>query len=354
MTHEDILHRVKNNHATVNTVYHCLYAFYFLGINRCALAEIFGKSKATICNWIRKYEQDGAFSRKQRMQVYRRFGTTQRQWLLNLYYKEPVVFIDEARDRFQEHFKTCISAASIVRILKTAGLTWKKIERRAIQIRKADILRYTDELEAFKWELHQLVFIDEVSFDSRDMLRNYGYGVKGKKVIFRGEFNRRPRESYLCFLGQGGLLESYRTEGTFTRQKFFDCVRKFAIQSSKVEFYPGKNSVWIMDGARIHCDKNIVLYLRSLGILPIFLPAYCPMFNPIEVIFGICKKHLKRNYVENSKKSLSITITETLVKFRNYSCTKLFNKCGYISGNNFDPNTGLAQPLFAFGFEEKK
>lgn len=141
MAHEDIFHRVHNNHASVNTVYHCLYAFYFLGMSRASLAKIFGKSKSIICQWIRKYERDGAFSRKHRKQVYRRFGTMQRQWLLDLYYKEPVIFIDEARERFQKHFKISISAASVIRILKTAGLTWKKIERRAIQIRKADILR---------------------------------------------------------------------------------------------------------------------------------------------------------------------------------------------------------------------
>lgn len=197
-----------------------------------------------------------------------------------------------------------------------------------------------------------MVFIDEVSFDSRDMLRNHGYGVKGKKIIYRGEFNRRPRESYLCFLGQTGMLESYRTEGTFTRQKFFECIRKFALRSGKAETYPGRHSIWIMDGARIHCDKNIIMYLRSLGILPIFLPAYCPMFNPIEVIFGICKKYLKRHYVENSKIPLAYIITETFVKFGNYSCTALFHKCGYVAGSNFDPNIGLDQPFKDFGFEE--
>lgn len=150
------------------------------------------------------------------------------------------------------------------------------------------------------------------------------------------------------------MLQSYRTEGTFTRQKFFDCIQKFAIQSGKVETYPGRHSIWIMDGARIHCDKNIIMYLRSLGILPIFLPAYCPMFNPIEVIFGICKRDLKRRYVENSKKPLSITITETLVKFKNYCCTELFHKCGYVTGGNFDPNIGLEQPLNELGFGESE
>lgn len=350
MVHEEVLNHVQHRHASVNTIYHCLYAFYFLGMDRASLSKIFGKSKSIVCKWIRKYERDGTFARKQRKVVYRRFGTTHRQWLLDLYYNEPVLFIDEARDRFQKHFNSTISAASVIRILHTAGLTWKKIERRAIQIRKVDILKYADELESIEWQFHQLVFLDEVSFDSRDMLRNHGYGIKGQKVLYRGEFNRKPRESYLCFLGQSGMLESFRTEGTFTRKKFFECIVKFATANKKVETYPGHNSVWIMDGARIHCDKNIILYLRSLGILPVFLPAYCPMFNPIEVIFGLCKKDMKRNYTENSKKPLSITINETFTRFRNYSCTHLFHKCGYISGGNFDPNIGLSQPLHDFGF----
>lgn len=132
---------------------------------------------------------------------------------------EPVLFIDEARDRFQRHFNSTISTASVIRILHAAGLTWKKIERRAIQIRKADILKFADELDSIKWQFHQLIFLDEVSFDSRHMLRNHGYDVKGQKVLYRGEFNRKPRESYLRFLGQSGMLESFRTEG-----KFFDCL----------------------------------------------------------------------------------------------------------------------------------
>lgn len=214
--------------------------------------------------------------------------------------------------------------------------------------------RYTDELQAFHWELHQLIYVDKVSFDSRDMLWNYGYGVKGKKSNLPWGIQQTPTRILLMCFGQTRLLESYRTEGTFTRQKFIECIRKFAIQSGKVETYPGHHSIWIMDGARIHCDKNVILYLRSLGILLIFLPAYCPMFNPIEAIFGICKKYLMRNYVENSRKPLSITITESFMKFQNFSCTNLLHKCGFISGENFDPNIGLDQPLGTFGFENEK
>lgn len=168
------------------------------------------------------------------------------------------------------------------------------------------------------------------------------------QIIYRGEFRRRPRESYLCFLGQHGMLDSFRTDGTFTRIKFFQCIRTFATKSGKVQVYPGFHSVWILDGARIHCDKNIILYLRSIGILPIFLPSYCPMLNPIESIFGLVKKYLKRHYKENDKKPLSITITEAFTRFSNYDCTRLFNNCGYLNGGNFDPEVGLGQSIDSF------
>lgn len=190
--HSLIFGNVQHRQASVNTVYHCLYGFYFLGLKRAELARIYGKSKSIICRWIQFYNKEGSFCRKQRVQVYKKFGILQRQWLLDLYKVEPVLHVDEARIRFQRRFKTSISAASVVRILRTGGLTWKKIERRAIQIRRSKIIKYVDELEAIPWQLHQLVFIDEVSFDSREMLRSHGYGIKGERVIYLifNKFNR--------------------------------------------------------------------------------------------------------------------------------------------------------------------
>jgi len=35
-------------------------------------------------------------------------------------------------------------------------------------------------------------------------------------------------------------------------------------------------------GAKIHCHPAIIRYLRSVGIIPIFLPPYTPFFNPIQ------------------------------------------------------------------------
>lgn len=340
-----ILENVRRRRASSNTKYHCLYGYYFLKITRTQLSIIYKKSKTTISCWIASYERDGLVSERQRQQIYKKFRSEHRRWIVELYLRNPVLFLDECSDLFYRKFHMSISAASICRILHAEGLTWKTLERRAIQIREDEIFRFCSELNAVDWDLYNLVFLDEVSIDNRDMLRNRGYGVKGERLVFRGEFVRRPRVSFLCFLGQNGMLDSFETEGTFTRKLFFECCRSFALQSKQVLQYPGANSVWILDGARIHCDQNIVLYLRSIGILPVFLPPYCPFFNPIELVFGITKRIMKRAYKENSKENLSHVAISTFSAFSSYDCTKIFRHCGYLAGGTFNPEVGLSKTI---------
>jgi transposase len=77
-----------------------------------------------------------------------------------------------------------------------------------------------------------------------------------------------------------------------------------ALRNLSIKHYPGTHSVWILDGASIHCDPGIVNYLRALGVIVLFLPAYCPFFNPIEIMFGLVKKKMQRFYVENGNGEL--------------------------------------------------
>lgn len=106
-------------------------------------------------------------------------------------------------------------------------------------------------------------------------------------------------------------MNSYQTDGTFTRLKFAQFCRNFATDyDSKVQQYPGMYSVWIMDGAKIHLEKKLIYYLRSLSIIVIFLPAYCPFFNPIELVFRYMKRDLQKIYIENTKMDLKRFIGE--------------------------------------------
>ena len=59
--------------------------------------------------------------------------------------------------------------------------------------------------------------------------------------------------------------------------------------------YPGKNSVLVMDNAKIHHDEEMINVIESIGCRVLFLPPYSPDFNPIELAFSTVKYWIKRN-----------------------------------------------------------
>jgi transposase len=141
----------------------------------------------------------------------------------------------------------------------------------------------------------------------------------------------------LCFLGEQGFLDVFDTEGTFTRKKFIDKCREFILESGKVSQYPGYNSVWILDGDKIHCHRKLVYYLRTLGVIVIFLPAYCPFLNPIEIMFGIVKRKFHRVYSECRNEYLLLTIAKSFKPFYHYNCVQIFKHYGYLEPSYFNP-----------------
>lgn len=347
----NIIENVKKQ-ASKNTIYHVLFGYFFRGVAIKDLAKIYNKGRTTISRWIKNYEETGDVERKKSlMAVYRKFDVDQREWLVNLYKERPVLHQNEAAHLFFAKFQLQISTSSISTILSEAGLTWKVLERRAIQISVEDVLRFANELLSFPWMLENLVFLDEVGFDNKDMMRKRGYALKGTKLIYRSEFVRKPRISLLCFIGVNGMLNCYQTDGTFTRLKFVDFCRRFATDfDSKVQQYPGTYSVWIMDGAKIHLDKNFIVYLRSLGIIVIFLPAYCPFFNPIEIVFGLMKRELAAKYIENSKVDIRMFIGEAVNTFSNKNLKNIFRKCGYLAPGKFDQSLAFDADFNAMGY----
>ena len=95
-----------------------------------------------------------------------------------------------------------------------------------------------------------------------------------------------------------------------------------------------------MDGARIHLDEHIVYFLRSVGIKVLFLPAYCPFYNPIEVLFGLIKRRSYDLYKPGVSEEL-LTMCNLFKEFSSYDLRDIFIKCGYTSTGHFDPICNL-------------
>ncbi|RHY22442.1 hypothetical protein DYB32_009503 [Aphanomyces invadans] len=333
-----ILDVVRGQHASRNTVMHALYAHYYLGMKRQEVAKLFHKSMSTVSAWIQRYEASGDYSRTTSKRI-TKFTPAQRKWLLEYFQKNPMTFLDEAKKAFEMEFRRYISLSSVWKVIHSYGLTWKVLERRAMHIKQHDVQRFFEELASLNWSHWNIQFLDEVSFDSRGMLRKRGYALKGQKLCFRGEFQRKPRVSLLCFADVTGVVEVFDTVGTFDRARFVDCCVRYL---SSVCPYPGRGSIWILDGASIHCHPDIVNILRGHGVVPVFLPAYCAFYNPIEYMFGLMKNAFKRNYKESQTKDLMVFIMSIIESFKSFDLSRIFNHCGYTKQGRFDPSKRLA------------
>ncbi|THU96645.1 hypothetical protein K435DRAFT_664092 [Dendrothele bispora CBS 962.96] len=66
------------------------------------------------------------------------------------------------------------------------------------------------------------------------------------------------------------------------------------IQLPVMNPYPGPQSVILMDNARVHHSDAVTELVYSRGCQILYLPPYCPQYQPIELAFSTIKSHLKR------------------------------------------------------------
>lgn len=198
----EILANVNKKHASDQLKYYALYNYYFMGLCKTKVSNIFNKSITTITSWITRYEETGEVLRflstvknmwKQssvdigsvtgpdRTRIPSKFDDEKYQWLLDLYRINPTLYLDEAKQKFQMHFNETISASYICQILHQNNMSWKTLEKREIQIRDSEIVKFCEELSAIDWDYSNLVFLDEVVMDNQGLLRNKGYGIVEKK-----------------------------------------------------------------------------------------------------------------------------------------------------------------------------
>lgn len=128
-----------NKHASSDVKYHALYGYYHLGLKKTAFAKNYKKDKTTITNWIDRYEGSGSVDRKTTVRPPSKFDNDKKQWLLDLYKDDPILFLDEAKSLFEQKFGMKISPPYICKILHDNKMTWKRLEVRAMQIRDTEV-----------------------------------------------------------------------------------------------------------------------------------------------------------------------------------------------------------------------
>ncbi|KAG9023998.1 hypothetical protein FS837_005544, partial [Tulasnella sp. UAMH 9824] len=142
--------------------------------------------------------------------------------------------------------------------------------------------------------------------------------------------------SLLPALSLEGIIYSQITEGSFNGETFFDFIANLL---DRMEPYPGRNSVLVMDNCAIHKVDGIQQLVEERGVRLVYLPLYSPDFNPIELAFSSIKAHLRQNAfqvqrVPTGKKDDAVPaillLSEAIYSVTPAKAYSWFRHCGYV------------------------
>lgn len=167
----------------------------------------------------------------------------------------------------------------------------------------------------------RLVFIDE-SATTTNMERRYGRSPKGKPLAGKAPHGHWKVTTVVAALRQGGVDAVMTLDGALNGDYFVAYVEQVLAPTLS----PG--DVVILDNLSSHKRLEARELIEARGASLLFLPAYSPDFNPIEMAFSKLKAILRKRK-ERTAEGLRAAIFAELAAFPAQECANFLEAAGY-------------------------
>lgn len=172
-------------------------------------------------------------------------------------------------------------------------------------------------------EPHRLVFIDETAVTTK-MTRLKGRSMRGARLEADAPFGHWRTQTFIAGLRVDELTAPWVLDGPMNRVAFEVYIET---QLAPV-LQPG--DVVIADNLSSHKSARAQALLRAQGSWMLFLPAYSPDLNPIEMAYSKLKAHL-RHFKARTFEALFNSVARTCDLFPPEECQNFFKAAGYIA-----------------------
>jgi transposase len=132
-----------------------------------------------------------------------------------------------------------------------------------------------------------LVFVDETSTHTA-LTRLRARAPRGERAVGAAPRNHGPNVTLLAALAPRGIAAPLVVEGATDGAVFAAYVEHCLVPALR----PGQTVV--LDNLAAHKSERVRALVAGAGCRLLFLPAYSPDFNPIELAFAKLKAHLRR------------------------------------------------------------
>ncbi|HGO6717356.1 TPA: IS630 family transposase [Legionella pneumophila] len=138
-----------------------------------------------------------------------------------------------------------------------------------------------------RYQSDRVVYIDESGID-KFISREYGWGLRGHKIIGEVSGKRYARESFIAGQLQNKIVAPFCYTGTCDSTLFNFWLENFLLPSI------GSGYTLIMDNAAFHKSEDTRILINNADCELLFLPPYSPDLNPIEKFWANLKAKIKK------------------------------------------------------------
>lgn len=156
------------------------------------------------------------------------------------------------------------------------------------------------------------------------MTRLRGRSLRGQRLRASAPFGHWGTQTFIAGLRCFGLIAPWVIDGPMNRLAFNSYVETQLAPTLT------EGDVVILDNLAVHKSKAAAECLRKKGAWFLFLPAYSPDLNPIEMAFAKLKAHL-RAAAARTYQSLWQATGAICDLFERDECWNYFKAAGYAS-----------------------
>lgn len=213
-------------------------------------------------------------------------------WIVDLLAQKGDIWQEELIYELFHEFNVVVSQAVISRFMQRIRFS-KKVNTR-IAAQRDQAARDAFEVTVRQYEAEQLLYVDESSVSEKTLFRRYGWSAIGLPAYTRSALRRGTRCSVLPAYSVDGYIPGATlvVEGSVTAAIFEDWLEHRVLPYC--EPFPRRRSVIVMDNCSTHHGDRVQQLCDKAGVRLLYLPAYSPDYNPIELSFHLLKQWLRR------------------------------------------------------------
>lgn len=169
--------------------------------------------------------------------------------------------------------------------------------------------------------MSHLIFVDETSTNTK-LTKRTGWSRKGRRYYSYAPFSRWKTQTFIAGLRCHSLVAPWIVNAPMNRVCFETWIETQLLPTLS------KGDVVILDNVGFHKSERAKELLKTKGAWLLFLPAYSPDLNPIEMAFSKLKALLRKR-AARSFDAISNALGEIVDLFSISECRNFFKAAGY-------------------------